>query len=51
MYPNEQLQKSVLVCVLLNATIKWKKNVNITQVQLFSEYKNNGLPNKLDDIK
>ncbi len=50
-YPEEQLQKSVLVCVLLNATIKWKKNIDITQLRLFSEYNNKGLPNNLDDIK
>lgn len=50
-FPDEQLDKSVLVCVLINVSIEWKKNLKLTQIRLFSEYRNNGLPNKLDEIE
>ncbi|MCY1636704.1 hypothetical protein [Marinifilum sp. D737] len=50
-YPDEQVKESVLVCVILNAVIKWKKEMNMTQIRLFSEFKNNGLPNEIDEIK
>lgn len=49
--PVDQLKKSVLVCVILNLTIKWKKDLEMTQIRVFSEYRNNGLPNNIDEIE
>lgn len=49
--PNEDLKKSVLSVILYRATLMWKKNIKCVQIQAYSKYYQQGLPNSLDDIK
>lgn len=45
------IQKSVLCCILINAEIKWKKDVEVIQISEYSEYHQKGIINKLSEIR
>ena len=46
----EDLRKSVLLCIIYNIEIRWKKNIELIQIDEYSEFMQKGLPNKLDEI-
>lgn len=48
---NRDITKRVLVNVSFLIETKWKKNANIIQIKLYSEYRDQGLPNKINDVK
>ncbi len=47
---DEELRKSALLSINLDIEISWKKNVQLIEIVEYSEYRQNGLPNTLDDI-
>lgn len=47
----EELRLSVLLSVIISTEIKWKKELELIQFVQYSEYRQKGLPNKLDEIE
>lgn len=47
---DEELRKSVLLSIIISTEFKWKKNIEVIQLKQYSEYFQNGIANKLDDI-
>lgn len=45
------LSKSVLACIMMNLEIRCKKTAKCIQLNIFSQFKNQGTPNKLSDVK
>lgn len=50
-YPRNNIKESVLALIQINAEIRWKKNVEVIQIQMDSEFEQRGVLNKLSDIK
>lgn len=48
---DDELRKSALVNIIINLEIKWKKNINMVQINEYSEYINRGLLNELSEIE
>jgi len=48
---DDELKKSVLLSVIISTEIKWKKNIEVIQLRQYSEFYQEGVPNKLDDVK
>lgn len=48
---DDELKKSVLLSVIISTEIKWKKNIEVVQLRQYSEFFQDGVPNKLDDVK
>lgn len=48
---DDELRKSVLVNMIINLEIKWGKNINMVQINEYSEYINRGLLNELSEIE
>lgn len=48
---DDELKKSVLLSVIISTEIKWKKNIEVIQLRQYSEFFQEGVPNKLDDVK
>ena len=46
----EELKKSVLLSLIISAEIKWKKEIEIIQLEEYSEYSQNGIVAKLEDV-
>lgn len=46
-----ELDKSVLMSIFMSTEFKWKKEVNVIQLNRYSEYLQRGLPNKLSDVE
>jgi hypothetical protein len=46
----DEIRKSVLMSIIISTEIKWKKNVNVINLVEYSEYRQKGLPNSLNDI-
>ncbi len=47
----DELKKSVLLSIILSLEIIWKNQVEIIQIQEYTEFIQKGIPNKLDDVK
>ncbi|WP_194778152.1 hypothetical protein [Pararhodonellum marinum] len=48
---DEELRKSVLLSIIISTEIKWKKEIKVIQLNQHSEYLQQGITNKLDDVK
>ena len=46
----EDLEDKVLISIEMNATIRWKKNVKVIAFKVISEYQDDGLPNKIEEV-
>lgn len=49
--PGHDLKKSVLLYLAMQLEIRWKKQIKVVALIEYSEYRNNGLPNSLKDVK
>ena len=49
-YNEADLRRYVLVCLGLNFEIRWKNNIKLVQLKLFSEYSSRGLRNELNEV-
>ena len=47
----EELRKSVLLNIIISTEFKWKKEIEVIQLNQHSEYLQKGIANKLDDVK
>jgi hypothetical protein len=47
---DDEIRKSVLVSIIISIEIKWKKNVNVINLIEYSKYRQEGLPNNLNEI-
>lgn len=47
---DDELRKSVLVNILLTTEFKWKKNIEVIQLKVYSEFFQMGIKNKLEEI-
>ena len=48
---DEELRKSVLLSIIISTEFKWKKEIEVIQLNQHSEYLQKGIANKLDDVK
>lgn len=48
---DEELQKSVLISIIISTEFKWKRDIDVIQLRQHSEFFQRGIANKLDDIK
>ncbi len=48
---DEEIRKSVLLSIIISTEILWKKNIDLIQLIEFSEYRQNGLPNKINEVE
>ena len=48
---DDEIRKSVLLCIIISTEIKWKKNIEVIQLIQHSEFLQKGIVNKLDDIR
>lgn len=48
---DEELRKSVLLSIIISTEFKWKKEIEVIQLNQYSEYLQKGIANKLDDVK
>jgi hypothetical protein len=48
---DDELKKSVLLSVIISTEFKWKKNIEVVQLRQYSDFFQEGVPNKLDDVK
>jgi hypothetical protein len=48
---DEELRKSVLLNIIISTEFKWKKEIEVIQLNQHSEYLQKGIANKLDDVK
>ncbi|QTY27882.1 hypothetical protein [Flavobacterium sp. CS20] len=48
---DDELRKSVLLSIIISTELKWKKNIKVIELRQFSEYRQKGIANKLDDVK
>lgn len=46
----EELRKSVLLSIIISTEIKWKKGIDLIRINEYSEYKQKGIPNSLNDL-
>ena len=44
-------KKYVLLSIIFSLEIRWKKNINVIQLNQYSDYGQKGLPNKLSEIE
>lgn len=47
----DELKKSVLLNIIIHTEFTWKKNIEIVQLKQYWEYNQNGIVNKLEDIR
>ncbi|MDR1974729.1 MAG: hypothetical protein LBQ31_08695 [Bacteroidales bacterium] len=45
------LSTQVLLRIELSTEFRWKKDIDVVQIKLFSIYEENGIPNKLKDVQ
>lgn len=48
---DDELRKSVLLSIFISTELKWKKDIKVIEIRQFSEYRQKGIANKLDDVK
>ena len=48
---DEEIRKSVLLCIIITIEFKWKKKIELIQLRQYSEFFQNGIANKLDEVK
>ena len=48
---DEEIRKSVLLCIIISTEFKWKKKIELIQLRQYSEFFQKGIANKLDDVK
>lgn len=48
---DDEVRKSVLLCNIISTEFKWKKNIEVIQLIQHSEFLQQGIVNKLDDVK
>lgn len=48
---DEELRKSVLLSIIISTEFKWKKNIEVIQLNHYSDYLQKGIVNKLEDVK
>ncbi len=49
--PNRDLRKDILINIFLNMEMRWRKNVKMVALQIYSEYTESSFPTQLSDIK
>jgi hypothetical protein len=49
-HTEEELKKSVLLSIVQSTEIRWNKNIEMIELIEYSEYRQDGLPNKLSDV-
>lgn len=47
----EELHKSVLLCAFIHWKISWPSNMEMVHLRVYSEYREEGLPNNIKDIQ
>lgn len=45
-----ELRKSVLLSIIISTEIKWKKGIDLIRINEYSEYKQKGIPNSLNEL-
>jgi len=48
---DDELKKSVLLCIIFLLEFKWEKNIEVIQLKQYSEFHQNGIANKLEEVK
>jgi hypothetical protein len=48
---DEELRKSVLLSIIISTELKWKKDIKLIELKQFSEFRQNGIASKLDEVK
>jgi len=48
---DDEVRKSVLLCLIISSEFKWKKNIEVIQLRQYSELFQKGIAHKLEDIK
>lgn len=46
----DEIRKSVLLSIIFSIEYKWKRNIEVIQLRQYSEYRQQGIANKLEDI-
>ena len=49
--PNQDLNKSVLVCIDLNTEVRCRKDAKCIQLKVFSQFENIGNPSAIEEVK
>lgn len=47
---DDDMKKSVLLNIIISTEFKWKKNIEVIQLRQYSEFIQEGIVNKLDDV-
>ena len=47
----EELRKSVLLCAFINWKVSWPSTMEMAHLRIYSEYREEGLPNNIKDIQ
>lgn len=50
-YSKDELNKSVLLSIIFSIEIRWKRNIKVIQLIEYSQYREKGIPNNLNDIE
>lgn len=50
-HPGRDLSKDALINIFLNYEMRWKKNVKMIAIKIYSDYQESSFPNQLSDIK
>src|SRR5690606_38419145 len=48
---DHELRKSVLLSIIILIELKWKKNIKVVEIRLYTEYFQQGIANKLDEVE
>lgn len=48
---DDEIKKSVLMSIIISVEFLWRKNINVIQLNEFSEYRQKGLPSELKEIE
>jgi hypothetical protein len=48
---DDEIKKSVLMSIIISVEFIWKKNIDVIQLNEFSEYRQKGLPSELKEIE
>lgn len=46
----DEIRKSVLLSIIFSIEYKWKRNIEVIQLRQYSEFRQQGIANKLEDI-
>ena len=46
----DEIRKSILLSIIFSIEYKWKRNIEVIQLRQYSEFRQQGIANKLEDI-